>query len=68
MLMPGQVIVIGGQTFQGVPEDSEGGSVFVRALPVVRAKARGTMPPGADRGLRVVPIAVGRQEEPIRGG
>ena len=68
MLMPGQIIVIGGQTFQGVPEDSEGGPVFVRALPVVRAKARGTMPAGADRGLRVVPIAVGRQEEPVADG
>lgn len=68
MLMPGQIIVIGGQTFQGVPEHSEGGPVFVRALPVVRAKARGTMPAGADRGLRVVPIAVGRQEEPPEDG
>lgn len=68
VLMPGQVIVIGGQTFRGVPADAEGGSIFVRALPVVRAKARGTMPAGADRGLRVVPIAVGREEEPAAEG
>ena len=68
ILMPGQIIVIGGQTFQGVPAETEGGPVYVRALPVVRAKARGTMPAGADRGLRLVPIAVGRADEPIAEG
>lgn len=68
ILMPGQVVVIGGQTFRGVPAETEGGPVYVRALPVVRAKARGTMPPGADHGLRLVPIAVGRADEPIAEG
>jgi len=68
VLLAGQSVTIGGQTFQGVPESTEGGPVYIRALPVVRAKARGTMPPGADRGLRLVPIAVGREEQPIDDG
>ena len=68
VLLAGQSVTIGGQTFRGVPGEANGGLVYVRALPVVRTKARGTMPPGADRGLRLVPIAVGRAKEPIIEG
>ena len=56
---------IDGKTYRStvLGPDGEPVPLFVRGLPVIRGQARGSLPPGLDRGAPVEPIAVGVTKE-----
>lgn len=56
----GDEIELYGTVYAGKVDGPDGPEpILVRALPVTRGKARGVLPPGVDRGLPLIPVAIG---------